>query len=195
MDWFWEGMPVDTAAPFVAQMADADPPVAETMAELQRKIASLEEGIQEADREMKDNGRDVEHRAQALKLDKELLVKMREEKIILLQQQSRAQEGTPRPVCALPTTRCLVRIVEIMHHWFSQTLIVQLVTLAPYGHSYLSHQATTSSIHFQYFHGLKCPAVIALVDTLNIRRTSLVLCHAQTTHAPCPLLERPTVHA
>ena len=36
-------------------------------------------------------------------------------------------------------------------------------------HSYWSHQATISSIHFKHFHGLKCPAVIALVDTLNIR--------------------------
>jgi hypothetical protein len=176
-------------------MADADPPLAETMAALQRKIASLEEAIQEADQEMKENGRDFEHRAQALKPDKEQLVKLQEKENILLQQQSRTQEGTPRPVCALPTTRCLVCIVELMHHWFSLTLIVHLVTLAPYGHSYLSHQATTSSIHFEAKHVLNCPAVIALVDTLNIRRTSLVLCHAQTTHAPCPLLERPTAHA
>jgi hypothetical protein len=201
-DWFWEGMPVDTAAPFVAQMADADPPLAVAMAALQQKIASLEKTIaslektiQDADKEMERKGRDCEYQAKVLGPKDEQLAKMREEKIILLRQQSRTQEGTPRPVCALPTTRCLVCIVEIMHHWFSLTLIVQLVTLAPYGHSYLSHQATTSSIHFKYFHGLKCPAVIALVDTLSIRRTSLVLCHAQTTHAPCPLLERPTVHA
>jgi hypothetical protein len=154
-------MPVDTAAPFVAQMADADQPLAEAMT-LQQKIASLEKTIQDADEELKRCGMQLPERLAALKPDKELLVKMREEKVILLQQQSRTQEGTPRPVCALPTTRCLVRIVEIMHHLFSLTLTLQLVTLAPYGHSYLSHQATTSSIHFQYFHGLKCPAVIAL---------------------------------
>ena len=138
-DWSWEGMPVDTAAPFVAQMADADPPLAEPMATLQQKIASLEKTIQDADEELKRCGMQLPERLAALKQDKELLVKMREEKVILLQQQSRTQEGAPRPVCALPNTRCLVCIVELMHHWFSLTLIVQLVTLAPYGHSYLPH--------------------------------------------------------
>jgi hypothetical protein len=185
----WEGMPVDTASPVVAQMADADPPLAETMAVLQRKIASLEEAIQEADQEMKGNDRDFEYRARVLRPKEEQLAKMREEKVILLQQQSRTQQGTPRSRCALPTTRCLVCIVELMYHWFSLTLIGHTRSLS------LSHQATTSFIHFEAKHGLNCPAVIALVDTLNIRRTSLVLCHAQTTHAPCPLLERPTVHA
>ena len=121
------------------------------MAELQRKIAYLEKAIQDADQEMIHKGRDFEHRAQALKSKEELLVKLREKENILLQQQSRTQEGTPRPVCALPNTRCLVCIVQLMHHWFGLTLIVQLVTLAPYEHSYLSYQATTSSIHFQYF--------------------------------------------
>jgi hypothetical protein len=122
-DWSWEGMPVDTAAAFVAQMADADPPLAEPMATLQQKINSLEKTIQDTDEELKRKGRDFEYRAQVLK-------EMREEKVILLRQVLRTQEGTPRPVCALPTTRCLVCIVEIMLHWFSQTLIVQLVTLA-----------------------------------------------------------------
>jgi hypothetical protein len=179
-DWSWEGMPVDTAALFVAQMADADPPLAEMIAALQQKIASLEKTIQDENEEMKSEGVKALERLAALKQDKELLAKMREEKVILLQQQSRTQEGAPRPVCALPNTRCLVCIVELMHHWFSLTLIVQLVMLAPYGHSNMSHRATTSSIQFQYFHGLKCPVVIALVDTLNIRRTSLVLCHTCT---------------
>jgi hypothetical protein len=133
-DWFWEGMPVDTAAPFVEQMADADKPLAEAMAALQQKIASLEKKIQDADEEMERKGRDFEYRAQVLRPKDEQLAKLREKENILLQQQSRTQEGTPRPVCALPTTRCLVCIVELMHHWFSLTLIVQLVTLAPYGH-------------------------------------------------------------
>jgi len=132
-DWFWEGMPVDTAAPFVEQMADADKPLAEAMAALQQKIASLEKKIQDADEEMKRDGVKVLDRLAALKSDKDEVVKLREKENILLQQQSRTQEGTPRPVCALPTTRCLVCIVEIMHHWFSLTLIVQLVTLAPSG--------------------------------------------------------------
>jgi hypothetical protein len=161
------GMPVDTAAPVVAQMADADPPLAETMAALRGEIALHKTTIQEADKEMMKKGRDFEYRAQVLKPKEEQLVKLQEQlvelerqKRITMELQLRTQEGTPRPVCALPTTRCLVRIVEIMHPWFSLTLIVQLVTLAPYGHSYLSHQATTSSIHFQYFHGLKCPTLV-----------------------------------
>ena len=132
-------MPVDTAAPFVAQMADADP----RMATLQRKIASLEKTIQDVDDEMKREGVKVLDRLAALKSDKDQLVKLQEQlvelerqKRITMEQQLRTQEGTPRPVCALPTTRCLVCIVELMYHWFSLTLILQLVTLAPYGHSF-----------------------------------------------------------
>ena len=115
------GMPVDTAAPVVAQMADADPPLAEMIAALEQKIASLEKTIQDENEEMKSQGVKALDRLAALKSKNEQLAKMREEKVILLQQQSRTQEGTPRPVCALPTTRCLVRIVEIMHQWFSLT--------------------------------------------------------------------------
>jgi chromosome segregation ATPase len=109
-------MPVDTAAPFVAQMADAEQPLAEAMAALQQKIASLERTIQDENDELKGHGMQLPERLAALKPKEEQLAKLREKENILLQQQSRTQEGTPRPVCALPNTRCLVCIVELMHH-------------------------------------------------------------------------------
>ena len=154
-DWVWEGMPVDTAAPFVAQMADADPPLAETMATLQRKIASLEKTIEDMDDEMKREGVKLLQRLAALKSDKDKLVKLQDQlvelerqKRITMELQLRTQQGTPRSRCALPTTRYLVRIVEIMHHLFSLTLILQLVTLAPYGHSFF---VTSSHYLFHTF--------------------------------------------
>jgi hypothetical protein len=101
-DWVWEGMPVDTAAPFVAQMADADPPLAETMATLQRKIRSLEETIEKGNDELERKGHDFEYRAQILKPKEEQLVQMRKQlveleiqKRITMEQQLRTQEGTP----------------------------------------------------------------------------------------------------
>jgi hypothetical protein len=87
-------MPVDTAAPVVAQMADADPPL-EAMAVLQRKIASLEKTIQDENEELNGYGMQLPDRLAALKPKEEQLAQLREKEIILLQQQLRTREGTP----------------------------------------------------------------------------------------------------
>ena len=95
------------------RVAGADPSLSETIAALQRKIDTLEGKIEATDNELRQEGVKITDRLAALKPDKDQLVKLQEEKVLLLQQLLQTQAG------ALTRGICLVSFrVYVFRHSF-----------------------------------------------------------------------------
>ena len=77
------------------RVAGAESSLSEAVAALQGEIDTLKAEIKQNDAELREDGVKIADRLAALKPEKDWLVKLQEEKVLLLQQQLQTQAGVP----------------------------------------------------------------------------------------------------